>query len=160
MTQRRKAQLLTLATLLVLLVFLYMRQGSWRGLRIEPRGDVTPQEAVYRMLDAARRGDVEAYLNAHAGQMETTLRAAIAEKGERGFAAYLRELNAPIKGIAITEPQYLSDREARLRVEYVYQDRNEAQTMDLEKIGGQWKITRAGTVERVKTVIPYGTPVE
>ncbi len=47
-----------------------------------------------------------------------------------------------------------------MRVEYVYQDRNEAQSMYLEKLSGAWKIARVEAAERVKTLIPYGTPVQ
>jgi hypothetical protein len=47
-----------------------------------------------------------------------------------------------------------------VRVEYVYQDRNEAQTMYLEKASSGWKITRVDGAERVKTLVPYGTPVQ
>ena len=47
-----------------------------------------------------------------------------------------------------------------MRGEYIYQDRNEAQTMYLEKGPTGWKISRADSDERVKTLIPYGTPVK
>ena len=112
------------------------------------------------MLDAAREGNPRKYLAAHTGQMEAALKQAIAEKGEAAFAAYLKQFNAPIKGIAILEPQVLTDREVKLRVEYVYQDRNEAQIMYLEKVSGAWRIARVESTERVKTLIPYGTPVQ
>ena len=32
--------------------------------------------------------------------------------------------------------------------------------MYLEKINGVWKITRVDSAERVKTLVPYGTPVQ
>ena len=47
-----------------------------------------------------------------------------------------------------------------MRVEYVYQDRNEAQMMFLEKAQGGWRIARVDGTERVKTLVPYGTPVQ
>jgi hypothetical protein len=92
--------------------------------------------------------------------METSLKQSIAEQGEVAFAKYLQETNAPIKGIAITEPQVLTDREVKARVEYVYQDRNEVQFFYLEKQGKLWKIARLDSAERVKTLVPYGTPVQ
>jgi len=76
------------------------------------------------------------------------------------FSRYLKESNSAIKGVALADPQPLGDRQASVRVEYVYQDRNEAQTMYLEKDAAGWKITRVDGAERVKTLIPYGTPVE
>jgi hypothetical protein len=34
------------------------------------------------------------------------------------------------------------------------------QKMYLEKHGDRWKIARVDGAERVKTLVPYGTPVE
>jgi hypothetical protein len=76
-----------------------------------------------------------------------------------GFAQYLKDRNREIKGVAINEPEKASEREARIRVEYVYQDRNEVQQVYLEHIGGAWKILGVDVAERVKTLVPYGTPV-
>jgi hypothetical protein len=112
------------------------------------------------MLDAARAGDASAYLARYTGPMQVNLKQAIVEKGDTAFRAYLRNSNAEIKGVALSEPQAVSDSEARVRVEYVYQDRNEAQTIYLEKLSGDWKIARVDGAERVKTLIPYGTPVD
>jgi hypothetical protein len=163
MTRPRKAQLITLAVLAAALAVVAVRRSGWDPRDLfsrAPKAEAGPQDAVYAMLDAARDGNVPRYLAAHTGQMEAALRQTIAEKGEAGFAAYLRQFHAPIKGIAILEPQPLTDREVRLRVEYVYQDRNEAQTMYLEKLSSGWKIARVEAAERVKTLIPYGTPVQ
>jgi hypothetical protein len=125
-----------------------------------PRAEPVPQDAVYAMLDAARRGDVKGYLACYAGQMSASLARSVAETGEARFAAYLKESNAAIKGVALAEPGALNDREVKLRVEYIYQDRNEAQWMYLEKTPAGWKIARVDGAERVKTLVPYGTPVE
>jgi len=157
-TQQRKATLATLAILAVALAVVVVRKSGWRGG--SAKAQAGPQDAIYAMLDAAREGNVQKYLAAYTGQMEAALRQALAEKTEAGFAKYLKEFNAPIKGIAITEPQPLSDREVKVRVEFVYQDRNEVQLMYLEKVAGAWKIARLDTTERVKTLIPYGTPVQ
>jgi hypothetical protein len=163
MTRQRQAQLVTLGVLVAALAVVAVRRSGWNPrdlLSRAQRAEPSPQDAVYAMLDAAREGNVGKYLAAHTGQMEAALRETIAEKGEAAFAAYLRQFNAPIKGVAILEPQPLTDREVRLRVEYVYQDRNEAQTMYLEKLSGAWRIARVEAAERVKTLIPYGTPVQ
>jgi hypothetical protein len=119
-----------------------------------------PQDAIYAMLDAARIGDVKTYLSSYTGQMDAALKQSLAETTEAGFSKYLTESNAAVKGIAISEPQPLTDREVKVRVEYVYQDRNEAQTMYLEKGPAGWKIARVDGAERVKTLVPYGTPVQ
>ena len=123
--------------------------------RTEPQ----PHDAVYRMLDAVRDGDLSGYLNAHTGPMAESLRRTVAEMGESKFIEALQRQNGPLKGIAVNEPERLSPTQARARVEYVYADRNEVQTVFFENGGGTWRIARVDGAERVRTVIPYGTPV-
>jgi len=161
MTQQRKAQLVTIALIVVVLVAVVIRRSGWSPASFRPQvRETTPQDAVYAMLDAARAGDVDAYLGFFTGQLRESLEQALREQGKQAFAEYLRQANAPIKGIAIAEAESLHPRAVRLRVEYVYADRNEVQYMDLEKIDGRWRITRLSEAQRVKTIIPYGTPVE
>jgi hypothetical protein len=169
MTRERKAQIATIAVLATALALVAVKRGGWKASAAQltnwipgsrPSATVTPQDTVYRMLDAARDGDVPAYLRCYTGQMDSTLRQIVSEKGEPALAAYIRNFNASIKGVAIQEPQPVSDREVRLRVEFVYQDRNEAQLYYLEQAGGNWKISRLENTEGVQTPVPYGTPVE
>ncbi len=167
MTKERKTQAVTVLVLLAALGVVLGKKYEWRLPRPEigitrsaPKADPTPQDAIYGMLDAARAGDVKAYLACYTGQMAAGLKQSLAETGEAGMAKYLQESNAAIKGVAITEPQPVTDREVKVRVEYVYQDRNEAQWMYLEKAPGGWKIARVDGVERAKTLVPYGTPVQ
>jgi hypothetical protein len=157
-TRDRKARLLTIAALgLALAVAVGRNQLSrWSTERPLP----TPQDAIYAMLDASRTGDIRAYLANYGGQMRAAIEHSIRESGEERFIRYLKESNSAIKGIAISEPQQISNREAAVRVEYIYQDRNEAQTMRLEQEGGVWRITGVDATDRVKTLIPYGTPVQ
>jgi hypothetical protein len=158
MKRDRKAQLLTVAVLLAALAVGLARKTGWR--LPEARAPQTPQDAVYAMLDAARAGDVKGYLASYTGPMQTALQQALAETTEPGFAKYLKDSNALIKGIAISDPQKITDVETQVKVEYVYQDRNEVQMMYLEKSPNGWKISRADSDQRVKTLIPYGTPVQ
>lgn len=172
--QNRKAQALTGLLIAAIAVFLVARQRGFAP------GDVggavsdvvsnasgpplekalpSPQDAIYGMLDAARAGDVRAYMGYFTGQMTTLLEQSLAENGEAKFAEYLKRTNAPIKGIAITEPERLTGREVKARVEYVYADRNEVQVMFVVEVSGEWKIARLEETERVKTLVPYGTPV-
>lgn len=166
MTKERKAQLITVLILGGAVAFIAWKQGAMGSFdftqftaRPAAKSDPTPQDIIYAALDAARDGKVSDYINAHTGQMEQSLRKAAAESTEAGFANYLKETNAPIKGIALQEPQPLTDREVKVRVEYVFQDRNEIQWMYLEKSGNTWKIARVDSAERIQTLVPYGTPV-
>lgn len=131
-----------------------------RMLKTSPASEAQPQDAIYAMLDAARAGDVSGYLRSYTGAMAATLEQSVKESGESGFAQYLRDSNAALKGVALQAPQTGSNGDVSVKVEYVYQDRNEAQTMVLQKVSGAWKIARVDGAERVKTLVPYGTPVE
>lgn len=169
--QNRKAQLLTGVLIAAIAAFLVAKQ---RGLTPELMSEAvtdavtdsraeksppSPQDAVYAMFDAAREGNVPLYLTHFTGRMTALLNQSLAENGEAKFAEYLKRTNAPIKGVAINEPQKLTEREVKARVEYVYADRNEVQNMFLVKIGEVWKIERLEETERIKTLIPYGTSV-
>jgi hypothetical protein len=151
--KQRVAQILTVLILAGVLGGTLAKKNGWT-LR------TTREDAIYAMLDAARKGDVAKYLAAYSGSMQTSLRQSIAESSNSAFSQYLQDTNAALKGVAVMAPEITSDREAKARVEYVYQDRNEAQNMYLEKTTTGWKITRVETAQRVKTLIPYGTPVK
>ncbi len=159
MSHGRKTQILTLAALAVALALAVGRKEIPRFFGT-PQPPPAAQDVIYAMVDASRAGDVQAYLASFGGQMRSSLNQSLRETGEAAFSRYLKESNSAIKGIAVSEPQPVSEREMTVRVEYVYQDRNEAQTMYLEKAGGNWKITRVDGSERVKTLVPYGTPVQ
>jgi hypothetical protein len=169
MTKERKTQVATITVLAAALGVVLAQKTGWKLSQVKvsdivqpaaPKAEPSPQNAIYAMLDAARAGDVKAYLASYSGQMDAALKQSLAETTEKGFAKYLIDSNAAVKGIAISEPQPLTDREVKVRVEYVYQDRNEAQTMYLEKGAAGWKIARVDGAERVKTLVPYGTPVQ
>jgi hypothetical protein len=149
-----KARIVTVLVLMGALAVVVLRSTDFRLTRLNAK----PQDAVYAMFDAARAGDVERYLGSYTGEMAQLL--ARAKSESPNFAAYLRDSNAGLKGIAMMEPQPQPDGQVKLRVEYVYQDRNEAQLFFLDRTAGGWKISRVEASERVKTVIPYGTPVQ
>jgi hypothetical protein len=159
MTSQRKSQVVTLAALAGLaLVAVVARRGLFAPGTAN--SGPSPQDAVYAMLDAARAGNVRAYLASYTGDMSRDLRRSVAESTEQAFAAYLRNSNAAIKGIAVSTPQFPTLREATVKIEYVYVDRNEAQTLYMAKERGRWKIARVDGSERVKTLVPYGTPIQ
>lgn len=166
MTQQQKARSITLAVIAVALVVVVGQRAGWKlpaGATpfrpAAPPRPPEPRDAIYQMLDAARAGDDAAYLACFTGQMATALRQSRTEMGSQAFSRYLSDTNKEIKGIALSEPVSLTDREVRVRVEYVYQDRNEAQQIYLEKTADGWRIARVDSTERVKTLVPYGTPV-
>src|SRR5580700_4954019 len=158
MTRERKTHLATVAVLVLALGAALGQKSGWRFGRTQSTPPASPQDAIYGMLDAARSGNVAAYLASYTGPMAASLQESVRETTEPAFSQYLRDSNSAIKGVAVSDPQ-INDREATAQVEYVYQDRNEVQIVHLEKVGGDWKIARVGGAERVKTLVPYGTPV-
>ncbi|MGH9666118.1 MAG: hypothetical protein ACRD9L_16965 [Bryobacteraceae bacterium] len=163
MSKDRKARIVTIVILVAALSVVLGRKAGWKlptSLPARAAVEATPQDTIYAMLDAAREGSVRKYLASYTGQMEAALKQTISEQSDAAFIQYLKDSNAPIKGIAITEPQQLTDSEVKVRVEFVYQDRNEVQFMYLDKVAGAWKIARVDSTERVKTLVPYGTPVQ
>ncbi len=167
MTANRKAQALTIVILLAALGIAFVKKTDLRfpqfkGFQFIRNTEPTqePQDAIYAMLAAAREGNVKGYLAAFTGQMEASLRQTLAETPEPGFARYLRDSNAAIKGVAVSGARKITDLEAEVRVEYVYRDHNETQIMYLQRSPLGWKIFRTIGDEQTKPLIPYGTPIK
>jgi hypothetical protein len=161
MSRERLRQAVTIAVLAAAGALALGMKTAWR--RPQPStaaAQASPQDPIYAMLDAARQGNIAAYLACYTGTMRASLDGAVRESGAAGFARYLRDSNAAIKGVAVNEPERLNGSEARVRVEYVYQDRNEVQNLYLERSGAAWKIARVDGAERAKTLVPYGAPVQ
>ena len=154
MKKTSKARIVTVAVLTAALAIVLSRR-----IPHQASAESGPQDAIYAMLDAARTGDVSGYLSAYTGQIAASLKQAVSESTESAFSTYLRESNSAVKGIALHEPVTLTDREVKIRAEYVYADRNEVQFFYMERTGGGWKIARVDAAERIKTLVPYGTPV-
>jgi hypothetical protein len=157
----RKAQVITVLLLAGALVLVAAKWGGWQPAAIlRSSAPATPQDTVYRMLDAARDGNVSVYLSCYAGAMESSLRQIVKEKGESALAEYIRNFNASVKGVALQEPAFVSENEIRERIKFVYSDRNESQIYYLQRTGARWQITGQENTEGVKVLVPYGTPVE
>ena len=162
MKSDRKARLATAALITALGAVVLWKQGAFQrvGIAAQESPAPQPQDAIYQALDAIREGNLAKYIDAHTGTMEASVRRTASEVGEARVLRALQERNAPLKGIAILEPERLSDREVKARVEYVFADRNEMQTYYLERSGEAWKIARVDGAQRIETLIPYGTPVK
>jgi len=119
-----------------------------------------PDSVVWRMVGASRAGDPARYLDCYTGEMEPRLRRDFEEMGAARSRNYLLETHRHLKGVAVRSPRMSSPIEAQVPVEYVYEDRNEVQRFYVKNVGGVWKIDRVEGAERIKTLVPYGTPVE
>jgi hypothetical protein len=167
MTKESRVRAITAAVIALAALLVIGRQADWNLpdsaagalTSAAPQGQARPQDVIYRMLDAAGQGDTAAYLGCYSGALRRRLEQSREEMTPAGFARYLAQSNKQIKGIAISEPVALSESEVEVHVEFVYQDRNEAQEFLLEASSGEWRITRVNAAERVDSPVPYGTPV-
>jgi hypothetical protein len=144
-------RLLTIGVLAVLAIIVAARRQV---------DESRPQDAIYAMFDAERAGNVDGYLGAYTGALEQSLRGVGTEMGEDAFRRSLQQRAASVKGIAVAEPEQVSDNEMKARVELVYADRNEVQIFKLVKIASAWKVAAIEGAQPVKAPVPYGTVVQ
>jgi hypothetical protein len=162
----KRPAVLTGLFILILLGLIFLRTHGWRV-----PGDVTalfsrslpatatPEDAVYTMLDAARAGNTAVYVGTFSGPLQQQIQQVIRESGKTQFGTYLTAQSSSFQSTAVSVTDQPSDVEARLRVEYVYANRNEVQTFHLKKSDGYWKIIGISGTDQIKTLIPYGTAV-
>src|SRR5690349_14275276 len=106
------------------------------------------------MLNSARSRDVKAYLDTPRERCRRRCGRWSPSVAKR-FCEISRDSNAAIKGVAVSDPQ-INGGSASVRVEYVYQDRNEVQMTYLEKTPGGWKVvhTSSPTARRYASRFP------
>ncbi len=154
----------TLSFVLALLGLVILRTNAWRvsfpswAVQRPPSAAAGPEDAIYAMLDAARAGDTKAYLDSFSGAMRDQLLQVTKESADANFSAYLKSQNSSFQGVAVSVIERPSDTEAQLRVEYVYGDRNEVQSVYLRK-DSRWRIVKVAGAEQVKTLVPFGSSV-
>ena len=159
------AKLLTAALFAGLVAFVVARQTGWSpqsqadsAVRTSAKRD-DPRETIYAMLEAAKGGEVAAYLDCFSGEIAQRIEQSRREMSDDAFSEYLKTRDGEIKGVAISDVDNLSPDSASIELEYVFADRNESQRLRLTKVDGAWKISGMDAAERVNTAIPYGTPV-
>jgi hypothetical protein len=158
MTNKAGLNILTCTLIVTLLgVFVY-KQRMAMPQKQNPEENA-PESAIWRMLEASRTPDVERYLNCYTGETAALLQKNVQEMGAAGFRKYLSNSMQQVKGITVFPPEKSSADERRVSVEYIYDDRNEVQQYYLRQVGKKWKIFRIESAERVKTLVPYGAPV-
>jgi hypothetical protein len=142
--------------LAVAFVLVVAKQNRWHRIATAP---ASPADVVYRMLDAARAGKTNVYLECFSGSLKEQLAQTVKESSEERFSGYLVNQNAAFAGVAVSTAERPTDDEVQVRVEYVYKDRSEVQSVYLRRQGSDWKIDKVTSANRIKTLIPYGTVV-
>jgi len=157
--------ILTVVALIIVFAFALWRSNRWRvplawsdwKALTSRRAPSNPEEGVYAMLDAARTGNSQAYLDCFSGALREQLAATAKEDSEARFRAYLISQNSAVQGVAVSVTDRPSPDEALVRLEYVYTDHNEMQNLRLKRERGQWKILSIDAAQPVKALVPFGT---
>ncbi len=144
-------------TLLIVVSGVYLAQ---RSRSINSESATNPEDVIWRMMDAAREGNSEAYLDCFSGALRQNLERTAAEMGNQRFREYLRRLNDQIVGLATSDLERLGETEARLNVEFVYRGKTETQKHHFRLVDGSWKIEQIDSAAARQNVIPYGTEVD
>ncbi|NLS96327.1 MAG: hypothetical protein GXX96_29670 [Planctomycetaceae bacterium] len=127
-----------------------------RGKELLPQ---KPEDTIAAFFDAARDGNMGAYLRLTSGELRKSLDQLRRQQGAETFQANLRRTNDGIVGQAVRELPGAPGGMADYEVELVFADRNEVQRFRLEQVGSGWAIASIETARVYQPEIPYGTPV-
>ena len=159
MKRDMQARILAVAILLGVLGVGVAHKAGWLEVAVVPAAtDDEVSAAIYATTNAARAGDVSRCLAGYTGPMRDALQRSLADSGSATFKRYLQSLEAEVKGLAVSV-ENIGEREAKARVEYVYEQHNDVQVVFLEKERGVWRIARTEGDRTAKAAIPYGTPI-
>jgi hypothetical protein len=112
------------------------------------------------MFEAARAGDVDAYLDCFTGPQRTRIQRKLAGQSREAFAQSLADAVRDLKGHVTPQsaPQGDADR-VELAVERIYQNRNERQSYSLVRQSGVWRISDVQAAVSFQPPVAYGAPV-
>lgn len=120
------------------------------------RGPARTEDVIWKMIVAARTGNIQQYLDCFSGSSLATLQDDRKQsKSEAAFRDYIRRDAQDIKGLSIINGRQQGPEKAVFDVEVVYSDRNEDQTFSLQKTKGAWKITAISRPAITKQPIKY-----
>jgi hypothetical protein len=154
----------TISFVLLLLTLVVLRTNksafpSWLTDRFSSKPSDSPEDSIYAMLDAARAGNTKAYLDSFSNPVREQLFEVIKENSEPKFVEYLKSQNTVFQSVAVSVSDRPSDSEVQARVEYVYANRNEVQSMYLRKEASRWRIYKIEGADQIKTLVPLGSSV-
>ena len=143
------------ASVILLMVAVLFFRGDER-----PTHEGTPIDSVTRMIDAARDGAADAYLDCFTGALRDDLTAMRAAKSPAMFDSAIQSSVEGITGLAVKDEFTLDDGRVRLRIERVFAEHNELGEIVLHNTDTGWKIEQVTGAQRFIPEIRYGTPVE
>ncbi len=118
----------------------------------------TPEARLGALLDDARAGDVDAYLDAYAEPLRSRIAREADEAGRIAFGNELRRSAAARQGHALFAPEPDGPDAVRIAVEMVYPDRNERQVYRLERGPDGWRVAAVEAARGRSPAARFGTP--
>ena len=121
----------------------------------------TPEACVNEMFEAMKVGDVPVYLKCFTGDLQRRLESTARDQTTSGFAEYLKQLVAPVRGRTLFQDktEYSGPDQVRLVIDRVYENRPwEYQAYRLRRESSGWKIYAIEPVETHEPLIPHGAP--
>ena len=126
----------------------------------KPGEESSPAGVVRAMSLFSRDGRVNDYLDCFTGELRAKLEQTRDQAKPGEFADALRRRSAPVRGLAVSDQTQLDAETMRLKIEWVFDDRNEIQTFTLRKVQGAWKIADMTDAQYRKPDVSYGTKVD
>jgi hypothetical protein len=160
MSRRMLAGIVTAAVLGLVLAVGSRRPAADPSGGLIAAGDAspTPEARLRAMLDDARAGDVDAYLDAYTEPLRSRIAREADEAGRSAFADELRRAAAARRGHAIFAPELDGPDAVRIAVEMVYPDRNERQVYRLKRGPDGWRVTGVETARERSPSARFGSP--
>ena len=118
-----------------------------------------PESAVWRILEESKAGNVAGYLDCFAGKTREQLESTAMGMTRPAFSDYLKKSSAGVKGVAVYEIRPVDKGHATLTVEYVFENQNERQRLNLRFDQGRWRVESTEGSQHVQPLVPYGKPV-
>ncbi len=153
------AAFLTLAIVFIALISAMMLRRTNDSKPTDASRAETPESTVAKMLDAAKKGNVDAYLDCFAGDLLSTFESRMSGQSSERVSSELKNSEQDLQAHAISRGKDIGEIEVMLDVEKIYRDFNKRQEMRLRKVGDRWKIVEIQAAESFSPPIPYGTPV-
>lgn len=162
--RKLRGRIPTPVLLMAVVLVAALASAAWQGGGLSRlslrRAAAQPEDTVLAAFEAAKEGRDLDYLALFTGKMLTDLAGARREMGEERFRQYLRESASSVKGIALSDRADVEEGKVRVRVEYVYAEKNDVQHYTLRREGTPrraWKVCDISATRRARTIIPYGT---
>jgi hypothetical protein len=160
MNRRMLAGIATAGVLALVVAVGSRRPAAGPPGRSAAAGDAsgTPEARLRALLDHARAGDVDAYLDAYAEPLRSRIGRQADEAGRSAFAEELRRAAAARRGHALFAPEPDGPDAVRIAVEMVYPDRNERQVYHLERGPDGWRVAGVEAARGRSPSARYGSP--